>query len=141
MDYGFCGNAWMAASKGINILRCQNYLELEQYDLARTYLDSIYSFKTILQIDSLRWKSYQLELGADSLSSIIDNSLENSVYVDSVFYHLVYIPLPNENNLAKFTVNYQTIRAYRNENNSTETIKEYWISEFKKSSLYAMIKI
>lgn len=140
IQYPSCGNLANVNSNTINGLRFKNYLQLGKYNLARTYLDSVYYFGSNYQNDSLRWYSYQIELGADSLSSIIDNSLENIIYVDSGFYHFVYVPLPNEFNYAKFTLDYLTISKYKGENKSIEARKEYWISEFKKSTIYAMIK-
>ena len=140
MDYGFCGNAWMDASEGINSLRSMNYIKLGNYHLARNYLDSIISFTNPSKFDSLRWVSYQLEIGADSLSKIIDTSLENIVFVDSGFYQFIFIPLPVEEGFAKFTFNPRNYQKKGDMNDSIASRKEYWISEFKKSTLYFMIK-
>lgn len=141
INYPCCGNLAMLNSNAVNYLRCRNYLRQCKFDLARFHLDSIITFNSNFKADSLRWISYQLELGKDSLSSIIDASLENSIYIDSGFYHLVYVPLPDTANLAKFHIEYWQIKSSLTNDNYLKEYKEYWISEFKNSNLYELIKI
>lgn len=96
MNYGFCENAWLEANRAINLLRANIYIDKKEYQLARNYLDSISSEFVGDNLDSIRIRTFQMEYGKDSLSSMIDSSLLNTKEECGEYYFCyIIIPLTN----------------------------------------------
>lgn len=136
-DYGFCGNAWDESNISINLLRAKIYIAQNKYQFARNCLDSICRGGN--DIDSIKIRTYQLEIGKDSLRKMIDSSLTNAYLkcVDLNCYMI--IPLINGKSELKFKLN--TVNSYRYSLEKDEVKKkELWLTEFLKSKSYALIK-
>lgn len=137
MNYGFCGNAWMDANRAINLLRAKIYIDKKEYQMARNSLDSIGWEYLGDNLDSIRIRTYQMEYGKDSLSSMIDSSLvktriecgENDCYA--------IIPLTNGKVMRmKFSPFKSNLIYMADESKKTER----WVIWFKESENYKLIK-
>ena len=138
MNYGFFGNAWLEANRAINLLRAKIYIDKKEYQLARNYLDSISSEFVGDNLDSIRIRTFQLEYGKDSLSSMIDSSLLNTKEeCEASYFCYIIIPLTNG----------KTIRMTSNSFDPNIMIEsderkkiEIWLAWFKGSENYKLIK-
>jgi len=138
MDYGFCGNAHIEAEIEIHTLRSEIYLKTKNYKLARASLDSIISFGERRDIDSIKVRTYQDELGADYLKNVIDDSLNDS-FVDcnnNDCYGI--IPLMNKETSLKFKI-YGDYLVYMFEKDLNKR-NNMWVQKFFKSNSYKLIK-
>jgi hypothetical protein len=104
MDYGFCGNARLVADFEIDSLRFTAYHEQKKFELARTSLDSLFSFGVREDLDSLKVLTYQKEYGEKFLKDIIERSIPNS-YIECNDYDCFgYIPLAGNKKILKFKI-------------------------------------
>ena len=133
-----CGNSYLMASTMINDLRAKTYLKKGEYKRARMVLDSSYSYGG--NLDSLRIKSYQLELGADLLSQMIDFDLPKVTFKLEPASKAIYALIPLSNGMD--TIRLEAVHDINSmdvvNTNSIDT-KE-WIAEFRLTEKYLMIK-
>lgn len=135
VDYGFCGNAWSDAKRAINLLRAEINIQQQEYQLARNSLDAISYGYLKDNFDSIRIRTYQMEYGKDSLSSMIDTSLINTKVESEGYYCFAIIPLTNGKAVKlKLEPTYELIV-------TDDTIKkaEIWVSLFKKSENFKLL--
>lgn len=135
VDYGFCGNAWSDAKRDINLLRAEIYIQQQEYQLARNSLDAISHGFLIDNFDSIRIRTYQMDYGKDSLSSMIDTSLINTKVECEGYDCFALIPLTNGTAVKlKLEPTYELIM-------TDDAIKkaEIWVSWFKKSENYKLL--
>lgn len=137
MNFGFCGNAWMEADRAINLLRSKIYINEKEYQLARNSLDSIGWEHYEDNFDSIRIRTYQMEYGKDSLSSMIDTSLVNIKVECGEYDCIAIIPLTNGKSvkLKGYQIKFDVI-FLDDEKKQTET----WVNRFKESENYKLIK-
>lgn len=148
MNYGFCGNAWGDAHRAIDLLRFEIYCKQEKYQYARNCLDSIYWVYTDDNIDSMKIRTYQLEIGVDSLKNMFDVSLKNTSIQCDEEYETCYalIPLTDGWNTVKLKVDdflsigYIMFEFHNNTKISEEEKVKIWMDVFLKSSAYRIIK-
>lgn len=136
MNYGFCGNAWMDADRAIYLLRAKIYINKKEYQLARNSLDSIGWEFNGDKFDSIRIRTYQMEYGKDSLSSMIDASLVNTKVECGEYSCFIIIPLTNGKalKLKNYLFNFD-LMIIEDEIKKTEV----WVNWFKESENYKLI--
>ncbi len=136
-DYGFCGNARIDADNSIAKLRAKIYMDQKQYDLVRKVADSLW----FNDMDSLKIVTYQLEIGKDSLSNMIDSSLVHA-FID---FHCAencwaYIPLTNGKDTLCFKVSRQIAIRMSYRSMTAEEMLNLWKAEFTGSKKYGWLK-
>ena len=137
MNYGFCGNAWMDANRAINLLRAKIYIDNKEYQMARNSLDSINWEYLEDNLDSIRIRTYQMEYGKDSLSSMIDASLVNTNVECGESDCYVIIPLTNGKLIRmKFCLFNSNLMYIADASKK----KEMWVTWFKETENYKLIK-
>jgi len=136
-DYGTCGNSYLEAYVKIADLKAEIYFDKKDYQRVRAVLNESNVYGGY--IDSLRIQSYKLELGADSLSNMIDASIPNVIFkLDKYALNgIVLIPLINGVDTMKFLVDLYIDRIEEMKNPS---YTDEWITDFKLSKNYEMIK-
>lgn len=137
VDYGSCGNSYMEANSLITDSKCRIYIEKGQYKLAREILNSSNSYGGTL--DSLRIRSYQLEIGLDSLSNMIDSSLSKVTFeADNYSWTYAIIPLINGVDTIRIEATEDIDMLDQTIINNSNT--DDWIADFQVSINYKMIK-
>lgn len=140
MDYGFCGNAWLEANRAINLLKARISIDQKEYQQARNCLDSIDWEFNGDNFDSIKIRTYQMEYGKDSLSSMIDSALLNTwieCYDEANGFAI--IPLTNGKTI-KFKVNLMTIDLDWFYMDDKKKKAEIWVTKFNDSENYKLIK-
>ena len=143
MNYGFCGNAWMDANRSINLLRVRVHLAQKNYQLARNSLDSIAFEYRDDHFDSIIVRTYQLEIGVDSLSNMIDQSLKNTFFISEKLDWFALIPLTNGVDTLRFKIKSDNLRFLfdtMNYEQNQERLYKVWLDEFLTTDTYILIK-
>lgn len=137
-DYGFCGNVWMGANYLANKLRCQIYIKLENYQMARNNLDSIIWYHQGQSVDSLKIRTYQLQYGAKKLAENIDTSLQNVSIICTDYSCYAQIPILDQPSFIKLKINSSLyFKLNKIKNNALKL--QLWIEDFKKSKNYVQL--
>ena len=135
VNYGFCGNAWSDAKRAIILLRAEIYIQQQEYQLARNSVDAISYGYLKDNFDSIRIRTYQMEYGKDSLSSMIDTSLVNAKVECEGYDCFALIPLTNGKAVKlKLEPTYELIVT-----DDTTKKAEIWVSWFKKSENFKLL--
>jgi len=142
MDYGFCGNSWMDANRSINLLRAKVHLAQKNYQLARNSLDSIVFEYRDDHFDSIKVRTYQTEIGCDSLSNMLDESLIHTSFITRNLDWFASIPLTNGIDTLRFKIRSNKINDLLDLNNEKdkEILYEKWLVEFLSTDAYILIK-
>jgi len=137
MDYGFCGNAYLTADQYIDSLRVVIHLKNKDYKLARASMDSIFWLAERLDIDSIKARTYQYELGAEFLKNNIDAFLRNAV-LECGQDCFGIIPLEGTDAFLKFKI-FGDYLDYVMEMDE-EKRRQKWIESYSASAAYQLIK-
>ena len=119
------------------MLRYKIYISTKDHQMAIQSLDSIYF--SSLQIDSLKVLIYQKELGKDFLSKHIDSSLIRSSIDCGLYDCFAEIPITEIDQKMRLKIHTSILAEILSEKNKAIRTN-IWLDEFKKSSIYFMIK-
>ena len=143
MNIGFCYSISIDANRAINLIRAKIYIDKKEYQMARNSLDSICleyfdDWKYLRDnLDSIRIRTYQMEYGKDSLSSMIDSSLVNTKVKCEYYSCIAIIPLKNGKEI-KMRFNQINFDLMFMDDEKQKV--EIWVDRFKKSENYKLIK-
>jgi tetratricopeptide (TPR) repeat protein len=133
----WCGNAAFDYNRNVNLLKANIYIKQEEYEDARTALNSIYLSND--NIDSIIIVTYQLEFGNDSLSKKFDSTLTNATIKCEASECYVIIPLSKENKM-EFKMPLLRYSMILGKERTEEALLRMWIDEFRKSDNLELIK-